>query len=90
MDQRSTEVPLAAKSNDANRAMESEAKIRLLLVDDHPIVRFGLSTALGLQQDMIVAGMAESGTAALALLRNTPIDVILLDLRMPDCRASTP
>jgi DNA-binding NarL/FixJ family response regulator len=64
--------------------LETANQIRLLLVDDHPIVRFGLSAVLGLQEDITVVGMAESGVAALALLSTTPVDVILLDLRMPD------
>lgn len=64
--------------------MESENKIRLLLVDDHPIVRFGLSAVLGIQQDISVVGTADNGAAALAFLAQTPVDVILLDLRMPE------
>lgn len=58
--------------------------IRLLLVDDHPIVRLGLSSLLGLKEDIVVVGTAETGSAALALLRTASVDVILLDLRMPD------
>ena len=71
-------------TDEVNPTLESGDKIRLLLVDDHPIVRFGLSSLLGLQHDMMIAGVAESGSAALALLQSMPIDVVLLDLRMPD------
>jgi two-component system NarL family response regulator len=60
-----------------------EEKIRLLIVDDHPIVRFGLTALLGLQDDFEIVGTAETGGAALALLASRPIDIILLDLRMP-------
>ena len=58
-------------------------KIRLLIVDDHPIVRFGLTALLSLHSDIEMAGTAESGRVALDLLRNTPVDIILIDLRMP-------
>jgi RNA polymerase sigma factor (sigma-70 family) len=58
-------------------------KIRLLIVDDHPIVRFGLTALLSLHCDIEMAGTAESGRAALDLLRNTPVDIVLIDLRMP-------
>jgi DNA-binding NarL/FixJ family response regulator len=60
-----------------------EEKIRLLIVDDHPIVRFGLTALLGLQEDFEIVGTAEGGEAALALLASRAIDIILLDLRMP-------
>ena len=64
-------------------ATTSLDKIRLLIVDDHPIVRFGLTALLSLQGDIEMAGTAESGRAALELLGKAPIDVILIDLRMP-------
>lgn len=58
-------------------------KIRLLIIDDHPIVRFGLTALLGLQEDIEVVGTAGSGQAALVMLRDAPVDIILVDLRMP-------
>jgi len=59
-------------------------KIRVLMVDDHPIVRVGLAAFLGLQEDIEVVGAAASGHEALFILKNTPVDIILIDLRMPD------
>ena len=58
-------------------------KIRLLIVDDHPIVRFGLTALLGIQDDIEIAGTAEGGREAIQLLKESPVDVILVDLRMP-------
>lgn len=57
--------------------------IRLMIVDDHPIVRFGLSAFLGLQEDIDVVGTAGSGRDALAFLLENAVDVVLVDLRMP-------
>jgi two-component system NarL family response regulator len=58
-------------------------KIRVLMVDDHPIVRFGLAAFLGLQDDIEVVGAAASGQEALSILKETSVDIILIDLRMP-------
>jgi len=59
--------------------------IRLLIVDDHPIVRFGLTALLGMQDDIDVVGTGGSGDEALAFLMEHPVDIILVDLRMPGC-----
>jgi len=61
----------------------TEEKIRLLIVDDHPIVRLGLAALLSLQDDIEIVGTAEGGQAALNLLKSFAVDIILLDLRMP-------
>lgn len=53
-----------------------------MIVDDHPIVRLGMNALLSTQTDFEVMGLAESGGVALDMLRNCPIDIILLDLRM--------
>lgn len=60
-----------------------QEKIRLIIVDDHPIVRFGLTALLGVQNDIEIAGMAQGGLEALQLLEKIPVDIVLLDLRMP-------
>lgn len=61
---------------------ESE-KIRILIVDDHQIVRQGLRTFLELQEDMAVVGEASDGQMAVEIVRQTPPDVVLMDLMMP-------
>ena len=58
-------------------------KIRLLIVDDHPIVRFGLTALLSIQDGIEIAGTAEGGREAIQLLKKLPVDIVLLDLRMP-------
>ncbi len=58
-------------------------KIRVLLVDDHIVVRMGLAFALGNQPDMEVVGQAEDGDEAVELYRKHRPDVVTLDLRMP-------
>ncbi|HEX9023936.1 MAG TPA: response regulator transcription factor [Geobacteraceae bacterium] len=58
--------------------------IRILVVDDHKIVRHGLRALLEKESDMQVAGEACSGRDAIQLARETVPDVIVLDIAMPD------
>ncbi len=57
--------------------------IRVLIVDDHPVVRFGLAAIIRLQPDMTVAGEAGSGEEACAICEERAPDVVLMDLRLP-------
>ncbi len=63
--------------------MTGSATIRILLVDDHPVVRAGLSGLLSSQPDFEVVGEASNGLEALDLLEKQGPDVVLMDLRMP-------
>ncbi|WP_444684389.1 response regulator transcription factor [Alkalicoccus luteus] len=56
--------------------------IRLLLVDDHDMVRLGLSTYLSMEEDLEVAGEARNGKEALAQVKALEPDVVLMDLQM--------
>lgn len=64
--------------------MSEGRRIAILLVDDHPIVREGLSAILATQADMEVVGEAAGGEEALALAARLEPDIVLLDLEMPD------
>jgi DNA-binding NarL/FixJ family response regulator len=57
--------------------------IRILLVDDHPIVRDGLRGQLESQTDLVVVGEAASAEEALATLNRVAVEVVITDLRMP-------
>ena len=59
------------------------AHIRVLLVDDDPLVRTGLAMVLGGAPDLEVVGEAGNGREALERLDATPVDVVLMDIRMP-------
>lgn len=58
--------------------------IRVVLVDDHAIVRTGLRAVLGADTDIAVVGEATGGTEAVALLANTDADVVVMDLSMAE------
>ena len=57
---------------------------RILLADDHKIIRDGLRSLLEKETDMVVAGEAENGRKALQLTRKLDPDVVIMDVSMPD------
>lgn len=57
--------------------------IRVVVVDDQPLIRAGFAMVLAAQPDIEVVGEAENGADALALLGRTPADVVIMDIRMP-------
>src|SRR5262245_44804728 len=59
------------------------AKIRVLVADDHPVVRHGIIATVKPQPDMIVVAEAGDGIEALMLIKEQLPDVVMLDLRMP-------
>ncbi len=58
-------------------------RIRILLADDHAVLRAGLATLLNARGDMVVVGEAADGAELLALVEEARPDVVLLDLTMP-------
>ena len=60
------------------------AKLKILIVDDHAIVRDGLAAILRFQKDMTVGGEADGGQSAIQKAQELHPDVILMDLMMPN------
>jgi DNA-binding NarL/FixJ family response regulator len=64
--------------------MTTATTIRVLSVDDHPLLREGISALVNSQPDMTLAGEAATGAEAIKLFKQLQPDVTLLDLRLPD------
>lgn len=62
----------------------AEKRIRIVIADDHPIVRDGIKRLLALESDIDVVGEAGDGRGVLDVVHETNPDVLLLDLRMPN------
>lgn len=58
--------------------------LRLVLVDDHQVVRLGLRTLLAGEPDISVVGEAGTAAAAIAVVEQTQPDIVLMDVRLPD------
>jgi len=64
--------------------MSNSETIRVLSVDDHPLLREGIATIINSQADMLMVSQASSGTEAIQQFREHRPDVTLMDLRLPD------
>ena len=63
--------------------MSDKNSIRILTVDDHPLLREGIAAMLGSEKDMVVVAEAANGSEALQLFRTHRPDVTLMDIQMP-------
>ena len=63
--------------------MPSQKKIRILIADDHKLMRMGLVSLFSVQKDMTVVGEAEDGETAVRLAAKLKPDIVIMDLMMP-------
>ena len=68
--------------------MLTREQTRIVIVDDHPVVHDGVAAQLQRYSDMVVVGRAATGAAAVTVCAAERPDVVLLDLRLPDCLAA--
>ena len=68
----------------ANDAVPEAGKLRILLVDDHPVSRRGVAATLSQQPDLTVGAEADSASQALEALEHTPCDLAIVDLILKD------
>jgi DNA-binding NarL/FixJ family response regulator len=64
--------------------MRDPTQIRILTVDDHPLIHEGIAALINSQPDMVVAAEATTGKRALAKFREAQPDLVLMDLGLPD------
>jgi CheY-like chemotaxis protein len=82
---------LLISPNRASEGMKEDAgmsadipRIRILTVDDHPVVRQGIAGLLGVQPDMVLVGEASNGREAIQQFRMQHPHITLMDLQMPE------
>ncbi len=68
--------------------MTNEKNIRLLLIDDHGLFREGLANLLAAEKDFTLVGNCSNGPEGLAVLRQQPVDVVLLDYDLGNTRGT--
>src|SRR5271163_3849400 len=76
--------PMSRRSNAIQETKTEMPRVKLLLVDDHHMVRAGLRALLEHELDIDVVGEAADGRSALAVVRELSPDVVVMDLCMPN------
>ncbi len=84
MDTLETEIMLAPINDSTEGTEKRKATVRIVIADDHPIVRDGLKKLLLLEDDFEIVGEASDGREVLERVQELDPDVLLLDLRMPN------
>jgi DNA-binding NarL/FixJ family response regulator len=72
------------QSHYENRPMNAQPEIKVLVVDDHPVVRAGLCAIVGYQEDLELVGEAANAAEAIELFALRQPDITLVDLSLPD------
>ena len=72
------------KTRKGKNLVTKQSAIRVIVVDDHPMIRSGVEFSLFVLDDIELVGEADDGEAALHLCRVVQPDVVLMDLMMPD------
>ena len=76
-------VPTQEKSESSGRMTNSADRLRILVVDDHPLLREGIVSLVGKQADMQIVAEASNGEEALPLFEQHSPDITLMDVRLP-------
>ncbi len=79
-----TAAPRVSRPQPTGASVEDQSPIRVLIVDDHSVVRMGLRVFFDLQPDIEVVGEAADGSEGVAMARRLTPDVVLMDLLMPN------
>src|SRR5262249_47038788 len=77
-------VPWSRRRTDGGRCMSAPARVRVLSIDDHPLLRGGISAMIRSQRDMELVAEASTGEEGLERFREHRPDIALMDLGLPD------